>query len=366
MKKSIITTVLFAVFLFSFFIMCLCLPKQEYSESERRYFSNFPVLKVDDELNENFMTDFEIYSADHFPFRETFRSIKALFNKNVLMKLDKNDLFVAENHISKLGNKINTKMLDYSSELFFSIYNSYLKDNNTNVYLSIVPDKNYFLASQNGYPDMDYDLFIQEFVSKNKYMKYIDIVENLSLDDYYYTDTHWRQEKIVDVADKLIYSMGKENKDSIYIENILDIPFNGVYKGQLALPFKSDTIKYITNNTIDNSIVTYYNDGTPKIGKMYNMDKANGKDPYEMFLSGVAPLIVIENNNIENGEELVIFRDSYGSSIAPLLTGAYKKITIIDLRYINSSILGNFVDFANKDVLFLYSTTILNNSRSMK
>ena len=76
----------------------------------------------------------------------------------------------------------------------------------------------------------------------------------------------------------------------------LDKPFYGVYYGQLAMPFGPDTIKYLTNDAISNAKVLYYDTGIPKAGDMYNMQKANSKDPYEMFLSGVAPVITIEND----------------------------------------------------------------------
>ena len=96
------------------------------------------------------------------------------------------------------------------------------------------------------------------------------------------------------------------------------------------------------------------------------MKKAEGKDPYEMFLSGTAPLITIENPSANVSKELVLFRDSFGSSLAPLMAEGYKKITVVDIRYIQSAFIGNFVDFEGADVLFLYSTTLLNNSLAMK
>jgi len=96
------------------------------------------------------------------------------------------------------------------------------------------------------------------------------------------------------------------------------------------------------------------------------MEKAYGKDPYEMFLSGTSALIEIENPNAKSDKELVIFRDSYASSIAPLLVEGYSRVTLVDIRYIQSSFLGNFVEFDNQDVLFLYSTSLINNSTSMR
>ena len=66
-------------------------------------------------------------------------------------------------------------------------------------------------------------------------MKYIDITENLSLEDYYKTDTHWKQENLVDVAEVLCGKMGTSETQQ-YTEKVLDKEFYGVYYGQSALP----------------------------------------------------------------------------------------------------------------------------------
>ena len=99
---------------------------------------------------------------------------------------------------------------------------------------------------------------------------------------------------------------------------------------------------------------------------VYSMELAQGRDPYEMYLGGSKSLITIENPDALSSKELVIFRDSFGSSISPLLIESYSKITLVDIRYIMSANVGMFVDFDNQDVLFLYSLPVLNNSVTMK
>ena len=50
----------------------------------------------------------------------------------------------------------------------------------------------------------------------------------------------------------------------------------------------------------------------------------------------------------------------------PLLVEDYAKITLVDIRYIYSGVLGNYIEFEDQDVLFLYSTLVLNNSETLK
>ena len=119
-----------------------------------------------------------------------------------------------------------------------------------------------------------------------------------------------------------------------------------------------------SGDSFENCVVTSYNNGSPVTVSFYDMEKAAGKDPYEMYLNGSDALLTIENPNAETDRELILFRDSFGSSIAPLLDSGYSRITLIDLRYIKSDLIKNFVSFENQDVLFLYSTLVLNNTIS--
>ena len=89
-------------------------------------------------------------------------------------------------------------------------------------------------------------------------------------------------------------------------------------------------------------------------------------DKYDLFLSGATPIIQIRNKNATTDKELIIFRDSFGSSISPLFTEAYSKITLVDIRYIATSLISNYIEFKNQDILFLYSTLVINESGSLK
>ena len=85
--------------------------------------------------------------------------------------------------------------------------------------------------------------------------------------------------------------------------------------------------------------------------------------PYDVFLSGATPLVTVTSPLADTDRALVIFRDSYGSSLAPLLLDGYAKIILADVRYVTTAYLGQFVDFSEvDDVLLLYSTTVVNSA----
>jgi hypothetical protein len=105
---------------------------------------------------------------------------------------------------------------------------------------------------------------------------------------------------------------------------------------------------------------------TGKKSGAYDMEKAAGLDAYEIFLSGPVSLLTVENPALSDGSHLIIFRDSFASAIAPILSEGWQKITLVDIRYINSAYLSSLVDYDGADVLFLYSTLVLNNSETLK
>ena len=187
----------------------------------------------------------------------------------------------------------------------------------------------------------------------------------LSLDDYYKTDIHWKQENLLPVAGTLAEAMGVSVPAVEEFEKKpVDRPFYGVYYGQAALPMEAEIIYLMENQLLRDC--TVYDHETGKTLPVYNMEKLDSKDLYDVFLSGSKSLLTIENPNAATDKELLVFRDSFASSLVPLLVQDYAKVTLIDIRYLSSQVLGNFVDFTGQDVLMLYCTTVLNTEGILK
>ncbi len=363
--KNIVLTVLMAALFVGFFGWNIAKKPDEFSDSERRTLAAFPELTLETVISGEFMKEFETFTLDQFPLRDTFRSIKAVCSHYLFNNMDNNDVILENGHISKLEYPLNEHMLNHAADRFSFIYDNGIRGSNAKVYLSVVPDKNMFLAESGGYLSIDYNKLVSSMREKMGYAEYIDIMPLLSEDDYYFTDSHWRQEKITDVAAHIANGMGVPFKND-FTEVTLENPFYGTYYGQAALPAKPDTIKYLTNKATENCIVKTYETKVPTKLPVYNMENAKGKDPYEMFLSGNQAFLTVENPLNESGRELVVFRDSFGSSLVPLMAQSYSKITVIDIRYVHPSILKNMVKYENADVLFIYSSILLNNSLSLK
>lgn len=364
-QKDRITVCLLAVFLAVFGLWGALRPADEMSVSERRPLAQRPVLSVESVLSGKFMQQSELYAADQFPLRESWRTLKAMTAFGVFRQKDNNDVYLADGFAAQLDYPLDESSLSYAAQRFAYLYERYLAGADAKVYLSVIPDKNCLLAEENGYPSLDLDALVESLRAQTDgMMTYIDIADLLEPDDFYRTDSHWRQECIRDVAQRLGEAMGTDVSAS-YTQQTLDKPYYGVYYGYAALPMEADTLHYLTSETLESCTVYHYESDTVSSG-VYDLEKGNGKDPYELFLSGSESLLRVENPNAASGRELVIFRDSFASSLAPLLVEGYAAVTLVDIRYLPAEFMGSYVDFAGKDVLFLYSVPVLNNSETLK
>ena len=351
--KNIIITIGFVAILAIVFVANIIVEDKTISTSERRKLAQFPEIKFSEILNGNVIEDWEKYVEDQFVERDFFRTIKSFWSINIFGQKDNNKLFEKDGAIYKMEYLLKENNVQKSAQKIKEVYDAYLQ--NMNVYYSIIPDKNYYLQNDD-HLKIDYNK-VQEIVAeKLQGMQCIDITKGLKLEDYYKTDLHWKQENLGEVVEIIQTNMGLEVKTNIEYEIQNKGDFYGTYYGQLGVEVPPDELKILTNSTIENC--TTYNVETKKNAPIYTETKS--ADRYDIFISGATPLISIENPNAENNKELLLFRDSFGSSLAPLLVENYSKITLIDIRYISSKLLGEFIEFKNQDVLFLYSTVVLN------
>lgn len=351
-NKIIVFSFLGYIFLFS--LMHIVIPDKSISDTERRKLKEFPKF----ELNSTYITELDEYLLDHFPFRDKFRSIKANYNFYVLNHLDNNGIYLSGDYIFKTEYPTNKDSVDKflnNTDKLLGLLNE-----NNNVYMVIVPDKNYYLDDKN-FLQIDYDYIYDKVNTLD--VNHIDIKDILTLEDYYETDTHWKQENILKVVKRLSETMNFEYQDLDYKYNTYD-KFYGVYYGESALSRDPEKITYLTNDIISNAKVEYLEN--EKLTTVYNEENLESLDSYEVYLDGASAFIEIYNDNNTSGKELIIFRDSFGSSITPLLIPYYSKIIVIDNRYMMSDFIKQSVVFDNQDVLFLYSTLIVNNSGSLK
>ena len=358
--KKILVVAVLALTLVGIFAAHIVLPDGDVSDAERRPLAQLPPLTAEGVFSGDYFDELEEYLLDQFPLRESFRRLKANFQYKVLGLKANNGIYQVGDHLSKLDYPFRESQTQLAVDRFNSILAAHPQIGKA--YISLIPDKNYFLAAANGYPAMDYDALLAQ--AEKVDAAYIDIFPLLTVDDYYYTDSHWRQEKIVDVAQALAAAMGTatDGMDAYTAESRED--FRGVYHGQSALNLPAETLTVLKSQVTESAVVKSQEHTAAM--PVYNWAEFDNTDPYDVYLSGAEALITMENPLQTNGRHLILFRDSFGSSLSPLLLSGYSKVTVVDIRYMSSALLDQYVDFTDADVLFLYCTSLFNSGSALR
>ncbi len=267
-------------------------------------------------------------------------------------------MFIGDRYI-EASNPFNKASAQKFAEKFANLKTEHFPENKT--YFATIPEKSFY-AKESTLHYLNHNS-ISAFLGDYLYdWTQIDIADALTINDFYTTDRHWKQENLFGVMEVFGGAMDftvtpegytpqtKENYRGDYAKDIPDIP--------------AESLTYLTSDVIAGATVQ---DVQNKNNTMvYNTAKLDSSIPYDVFLSGATPLTVIKNPTQTNGRRLIIFRDSFGSSIAPLFIEAYSEITLVDLRYMSSTLLTQYVNFDGAEVLVLLSDAIVNNSNILK
>ena len=338
-------------------------PAQTISESERRPLAQMPRLTGETLTNGSFMRDFSKYAVDQFPLRDGFRQMKALYTYHVLGQKDNNGIYLHDGYAAKMEYPLNEGSVQYACDRFRALYQGYLQKTGSKVYFAMVPDKSYYLAREAGVLSMDYAALTAMLQEQLPFAEFIDLTDALELSDYYRTDTHWKQPCLSGVVEVLGEAMGFEPPTEVDSLTATE-EFLGVYAGQSAMPMQPEVLDYLTFPGWTD--VTVFSADTQKTTGLYDLDKLDSRDPYEVFLGGNMAVQILRNPHADPEKKLIVFRDSFGSSLAPWLAASYGEITLVDTRYIAPAMLRNFVSFEGQDVLMLYSALVLNSSGTLR
>lgn len=358
-----VVVISFFLLLSGFAMAEICLPDKEISKSERRYYEQMPELSQKAVMDGSYMQKLEKYLLDQFVGRDIFRIVKTELETTVFGKADAGNYVKEEDMLFELDYDWSKKQVTKTAQEFAKLQEKWFAD--ANVYYAVIPDKTSFLPKEK-YPVGDDGFTVREMLKYMTDATYIDLYPYLALEDYYKTDLHWKQESIVDVAEVLLSNMhGTEWNAIEYTGTLITSEFNGAYAGASAYQINLDELYGLTNEIIHNATVYDYESG--KEVSVYAPEKIDGADAYDYYLWGARALLSVKNPLCENGKKLLVFRDSFGSSIAPLLLEGYEEITLVDLRYVTAAFLPQMLELDGyEDVLFLYSENVLRNSGSLK
>ena len=324
--------------------------------SERRVAERLPVLSVETVFSGAFMEGFEGYAADRFPLREGFRAVRAGVTLGVFAQTDIDGLFRDGDGVSRFS-AVNADSVRLAAEKMAAVA---AELEGLRIFYAVIPDKSAF--SSRAVPGFDagwaaavLDAYLPAAFT------YIPLAHALDAYSFYRTDPHWNQIAIGDAAVALADAMGITLDFRQFVAMVAG-HFLGAYGGQLAWPVAHEPMYFLENPHLS---AYYLNVGARvfEAGPVYDLARFGGWDPFDIFLRGAQPVVVVTNAHATSDRVLYLFRDSFSSPLAPILASGYARVYLIDFRFIDLRTVREVIDFQpDADALFLFSSGILNHA----
>lgn len=343
---------LFALFLTIMPILTLIFMSPEktpFSENENRYLAAFPKLNFKSYKDESFMNGFDDWISDRFFGREDWIMLK---NKtdSALGKTEVNGVFIEDGMMMQIWRDYDEDMYDRNLK---AVNDFAEKHPNIPAYFMLVPNaQEIYRDSVPKYAETgDQKEFIDKFYSELKGFEgtidaFSSLMNRRSSYIYYRTDHHWTSYGAFTAYEAAAPILGYTSRkyDEFTIEHA-DSEFRGtLFSKTLDFDITPDVIDYYTLTEGEPEVkVSVFNKIDPKTNQvsfdeydsMYFRSFLQVKDKYSSFLGQNSPIVTVENKNAKNDKSILLIKDSYAHSFVPFLSKEYKKVTMIDLRYIN-------------------------------
>lgn len=363
-------SLVFIAFVIFVMVLNIIKPNAQTSVAENRDLQQRPKISTSKISDGKFASDYSKYMSDQFIGRSKFIKLKSKFDL-LLGKKEINGVYIAKNDYLMEGFKKaddNVTNMKIDSINIFARSNPKLKvsvmvaPNKVEIYKHLLP-KNIPVDSQ-----VDYLNSIREKLDPK--IKFIDLVDtferNKNSDELYFkTDHHWTTDGAY-----LAYVefCKKQNLEPVNIKSFDKSLASDTFRGSLyykngAQIGKPDSLHLYLTQANKPVIVKYY-DTKLKVPSLYDVDKLDGRDPYEVFTGGNHTQIKIRTN-IDTDRRLLLVKDSYANAMLPFLVDNFSEINIVDLRYFTGSMKDIIHNNDITDVLLLYNVNTFNSDSSI-
>ncbi len=167
----------------------------------------------------------------------------ALLLSSCSAAVSENGIYSLDGNFVKNITPLDERSVERFAEKLTSVRETYLTDSNQ-VFYAVIPDKAQYMDES--VPKIDFDSVNIALASALPDWTSINLFDALTLDRFYRTDGHWRQEKLQDVADALGEAMGFSVDLSAFETNRFD-EFLGTY-AQDVRSAQPETLTWLTNS----------------------------------------------------------------------------------------------------------------------
>lgn len=328
-----------------------------FSEQENRNLNQFPEVTVETVFSGEFMSEFETYLADQFPVRDYCIKIKTAALRMSGQKLIGDYYLASDKYLIQKDSTPDWEQMDEILGLINKLSKDY---ENVNVSFMLAPtamsiyeDKLPYTAESNQIDTM------KEIQSKlDSSVNYVDIYDALykkrAMSMYYKTDHHWTSRAAYAAFGCYADSIGIVYSDSDYSFLPVTNEFQGTCASGSGIYETMDMIEIcVPNNSVGSYVVNYVED-MKKTASLFEADKLDVKDKYQVFMGGNHSQVDI-TTNAGTGRNLLLIKDSYGNCMVPILTSHFDKIIVVDPRYFCGDIYEVMATYRINEVLFMYN-----------
>ena len=373
---------LFAVIMVAIPAVTIALPKAEKSENENRTLAKMPTLvdqkKLDKAENPQdvwnaikwkyitnregkaFKDDFETFFCDHLVGREIW--VKSC---NTLQRLsgqrEINGVYTEGDRMIQLFRGGDRESVDTSLAAINACAAKF-PDKQVSFMLAPTSQEVYGTKIPSYMGITSEKAFIDDAYKKLEGVTSIDcqsfITGHGSEYIYYRTDHHWTSLGAYYAYQSAAKTLGY----NAYSRNMFNVETAGTdFRGTLYSKTLDDRITpdtmdyYHLANGEPTLTMTCINGGdVQKYESLYVREFLEQKDKYSSFTGSNVPVVTIETD-VDNDKSLLIIKDSYAHSLVPFLSKHYSKITMIDMRYINTDISRLVKLDEYQQVMFMYN-----------
>ena len=353
---------LFLLMIFGTALITLISPKRSFSDTENRALAALPVPTVKNVLSGDFEQGYEEYLTDQFPARDEWISLKTDVEK-ALLKKDIHDVYLAKDDylIEKHTGTFETERAERNAKAlatFASVMEERYEAQHVSV--MIVPNavdilKDKLPAFADPYDEELYLDRIKADLPEGVWFDAGRILRDHS-DEYvfYRTDHHWTTPAASLVAAAWAKEkLGTPFGEAYFFSQELANDFTGTIASRTGIRSVTDVLTWYRPAGFDEVTVSYPTSGQVRDG-ILDQDKLATRDKYGVFFGGNYDLMSVETK-AGTGRRLLMFKDSYAHCFAPMLTGLFDRIDMVDLRYYSGTLETLFEDCDPTDILVLYN-----------
>lgn len=354
MKKHCISIV-FLSFLAVLAVLFAVLPKDNYSENEKRVLSDLPNITLASIADSSWGKDFETYLADHFPLRTFFVGVDAYARQ-----------MLGQNGHSGIYEGWDGYLLPVPAEIDedqavrnITIFADFVKNSGLPASIMAVPTAGHIMEknlplNHEPYSDGLIQDLIKEHAGEMEVIPLTSAFKEEKNQVYYRTDHHLTSGASYRMYQEFCNKFGKYPTPHSCKERYTGFYGTGYSKSGLWLK-NSDVLEIWKPETeVDCTVTIHDTDSYGVYDSLYFPEHLNHLDKYPVFLDGNHGLVTIENHNRANGKRLLLIKDSYAHCFATFAISDYEQICMVDLRYYRNNVSDLIDKYGLTEILYLY------------